>query len=147
MIRARVLFAVVLLVAGCGSTAVKPGAPLSLRIVASADLNPEESGRASPLVLRIYAFDDAGEFLDADFAALFADDRAALPGGWRFRRELLLLPASEQMLSIDAQAGAGQLCAFAAYRDRRASRWRRCEPLAGGKTAVLQVQAATVEFH
>lgn len=143
-----VLFIAVLLLAGCGGKAVKPAAPVQLRVVASADVNPDDAGRASPVVLRVYAFADATEFLGADFEPLFADDKAALPGGWRYRHEALLLPASEQTVVIDAPPGAKQLCAMAAYRDRRASHWRRCVAMPAGTAAPsLQVQAAAVEFQ
>lgn len=134
--------------AGCGlfskKDKAKPAAnaPLELRILAGADANPDSEGRASPVVVRIYVLENSGEFLGANFEALYGNDKAALSAGWKFREEMLLAPGTEKTLKIEAPGATHELCALVAFRAVRASQWRACAPAAGARA--IRIDSSTV---
>ena len=147
------LLALLLLAAlpACGggkATKSEPPRHYAVGVAAEAGANPDGEGRASPVVVRVYAVDDAAEFMAADFQGLYAAERGALPAGWRWRHELLLAPGATQSLDADLPPPAAQLCALAAFRDIRASRWRACAPLPSPAAPLrVQVGATAIEVQ
>lgn len=141
-----------LLLAACGSKPEQPQqeAPRlqALKLAASAQANPDGAGRASPVVVRIYVLADRSEFMAADYPAIYVDDRTALPAGWLSRQEALMAPGANQELSLPLPPTATALCALAAFREVRASRWRICTALPASRAATLQltVNADSIAF-
>jgi type VI secretion system protein VasD len=124
------LLAVVLVVGGCKSGAPKPAPPVPARlsVAARADVNPDEAGRPSPVVLRVYQLKDDAAFRNADFFALFDKEQATLAAGLIDRQEFVLAPGDQRNLDYPISGEAKFLAVAAGYRDIRNADWRALTP-------------------
>jgi type VI secretion system protein VasD len=126
------LLAVVLVVGGgCKSSAPKaaPPVPARLNVAARADVNPDEAGRPSPVVLRVYQLKDDAAFRNADFFALFDKEQATLAASLIDRQEFVLAPGDQRNnLEYPISGEAKFLAVAAAYRDIRNADWRVLTP-------------------
>jgi type VI secretion system protein VasD len=136
-----------LCVAGCfgkkppaGPEIPKPS-KLDLVVNASADLNPDTTGRPSPLVVRIYALRQMTEFEKADFFALFEKDEQVLAAALAKREEIILKPGDALMQPREYPPDAQFIAVMAAYRDVERSTWRASAPIAAGSTGVITLKA------
>lgn len=132
------------LLSGCFGK--KPPAPpqaadLDMATVASADLNPDSTGRASPLVLRIYALRSLAEFDKADFFALYEKDEQILAADLVKRDELVLKPGQTTTLKREFAPDVQFIAVVGAYRDVERSTWRATLPLPPGSKGTLAIKA------
>lgn len=102
---------------------------IEVKFKASAQMNPDRNGRASPLVARLYLLDAIADFNHAEFFSLYDDDRALLGKDIILREEFRLRPGEEKMFAkvIKPERVPGQslfLGVIAAYRQIDKSRWR-----------------------
>jgi type VI secretion system protein VasD len=116
-------------------------AKLDLIVNASADLNPDSTGRPSPLVVRIYALRQMTEFEKADFFALFEKDELTLAASIAKREEIILKPGESIMQPREYPPDAQFVAVMAAYRDVERSTWRASAPIAPGSTGVITLKA------
>ena len=107
----------------CASQPPKP-VQTQATVIASADVNPDSSGRASPVVVRIYQLRGDAQFNDAGFFALYDNEQATLGSSLIMRDERTLFPGQQVRLDLALSPDARFLGVVAAYRDMRASRWR-----------------------
>jgi type VI secretion system protein VasD len=112
-----------LALAGC---AAKPAKPVDTRAILSAseDVNPDSTGRPSPIVVRIYQLRGDTEFNNADFFALYEKDKEILGASLVAREEKTLFPGQQLETDVPLSSEARFVGAVAAYRDLGASRWR-----------------------
>lgn len=113
----------VCMLAGCASKPPKPE-PTQARLVASEMVNPDASGRASPIVVRLFQLRDDDAFTSAEFFDLYEKEKQILGESLVSRQEYVLAPGETRELKIDLDAQARFLGVLAAYRDIRASQWR-----------------------
>lgn len=111
------------LLIGCAAKPVKPE-PLRAQLVVSADVNPDASGRPSPIVVRLFQLRDDGEFAGAEFFALYEKEKEVLGASLLSREEYVLAPGETRNLEVELNAEARHLGVLAAFRDIRAARWR-----------------------
>ncbi len=123
--KARVTFlvAVCVALAACGSKPPKPS-PTHAQLIVSEDVNPDSSGRASPIVVRLFQLRNDGEFAAADFFALYDREKETLGASLITREEYVLSPGETRKFDIPINAEARFIGVLAAYRDVRAARWR-----------------------
>ena len=123
--RRLVLAGLGLSIAGCAS-GPKPIEPTSLVITvqASADVNPDIRGRASPLSVRLFELRSGAAFQTADFFALYDRDQATLGADMTGREEMILKPGESQTVTRKANTETRFLGIIAAYRDLERSVWR-----------------------
>jgi type VI secretion system protein VasD len=123
--RAGVTFLVAVLAAltACSSKPPKPS-PTHAQFVVSGDVNPDASGRASPVVVRLFQLRNDGEFASADFFALYDKEKETLGASLIAREEYVLSPGETRKFDIPINAEARFIGVLAAYRDIRSSRWR-----------------------
>src|SRR5262245_11091807 len=96
----RVLLAAfVLVLSACASKPPKP-TPTHAQLIVSGDVNPDPSGRASPIVVRIFQLRNDGEFAAADFFALYDNEKATLGASLIAREEYVLAPGETRMLDL-----------------------------------------------
>jgi type VI secretion system protein VasD len=110
-----------------------PPAKLSIKVVAATRLNPDSNGRSSPVTVRLYELKSVAQFNNADFMALFDQDKTVLAGDIATRDEFVLRPdeskAIDKLLAPDVQAVA----VMAAFRDLERAKWRGVAMLVQGK--------------
>ncbi len=113
------------LLSGCPKT-VKSLIPTSMdaRLVASASLNPDPSGRASPLVVRLYELKDRQAFDRADFFDLWDNEAATLGQDLVARDEIQLEPGQQRKLERHLDDATRYLGVVAAFRDLDNADWR-----------------------
>jgi type VI secretion system protein VasD len=118
------------LLSGCPKT-VASLMPTSFeaRLVASASLNPEPGGRASPLVVRLYELKDNAAFERADFFDLWDNESATLGADLVARDEIQLEPGQQRKVERSLDDATRYLGVVAAYRDLDNSEWRAIVPI------------------
>jgi type VI secretion system protein VasD len=94
------------------------------QLIVSSDVNPDASGRASPIVVRLFQLRNDGEFAAADFFALYDKEKETLGASLVAREEYVLAPGETRTLDLAVNPDARFIGALAAYRDIRAAHWR-----------------------
>jgi type VI secretion system protein VasD len=104
----------------------KPKEPirLDMRVNALPDVNPDDRGRAAPIVVRIYELKNDGAFNAADFFTLQTRDKTALADDVVKRDELQLRPGEHQTLVRRPDPVTTTIGVIAAYRDLPNAVWR-----------------------
>jgi type VI secretion system protein VasD len=111
------------LLSACAAKPPKPE-PARARLVATEQVNPDESGRSSPIVVRLFQLRADGEFTTAEFFDLYAKEKEVLGESFVSREEYVLTPGETRELEIPLNAQTRYLGVIAAYRDIRAAQWR-----------------------
>ena len=111
------------LLAACAAKPPKPE-PARARLVASGEVNPDSSGRSSPIVVRLFQLRADGEFTGAEFFDLYSKEKEVLGESLVSREEYVLTPGETRELEIPLNAQTRYLGVLAAYRDIRAAQWR-----------------------
>ena len=139
-------FAATALLAACAKPPViEPPAPVTVAVdlAATADVNPDPNGRASPITVRVHQLADAGEFGKADFFALWQHDAATLGAAALGRHEVQLAPGASSSVTFKLTPAMQSVGVVAAYRDFRKATWRVNVPVpaqpAPGSTIRLAV--------
>lgn len=108
-----------------------------MTISAQANVNPDGTGRPSPIVVRVYQLKAEDKFSSADFFALFDDDQKTLGGDLLGREEAEMTPGEKREIQFPVSREAKFVGVLAAYRDIRNSRWRAVQ--AAPKKGLLDV--------
>lgn len=131
-----------LLLAGCKSP---PPPPQPTRVIGSIDasqgLNPSQSQRPSPAVMRVYELKSATAFNQADFMALYRSDSTALGAELVGKEELVLQPGETRPLAKVLAAETRFIGVVVFYRDLEKATWRTLVPVQPAKTQTLRIRA------
>ena len=122
--RALVLGCAFVLAACATSRADDPPVRTKTYLQAEPDLNPDATGRASPVVVRVFELKSDAEFVAADFFALYERERDALGSSLLSRQEYVLKPGERRELWLPVPRNAAYIGVVAAFRDIRTARWR-----------------------
>lgn len=135
----------VLLLSGCFGKKKPPEPPkpakLDLVTLVAKDLNPDPSGRASPLVVRLYALRSLTEFNKADFFALYEKDEQLLAADLVKREEMVLKPGESLTLPREYAPDVQAVAVMAAFRNVQRSDWRASVALPPEAKGVLTLKA------
>ena len=96
----------------------------AMRLAASADTNPDDSGRPSPVVVRVYQLKTDVAFKGAEFFALYDDDQKVLGQDLISRDEFVLAPSEKKTIDVAVSKETRFVGALAAFRDIRNAQWR-----------------------
>lgn len=118
------LVATCLTLAACAAKQPKPPAVTHAHIIVSADVNPDNAGRASPIVVRLFQLRNDGEFAAADFFPLYDKEKEVLGASLISREEYVLSPGETRNFDLSLNPDARFLGVIAAYRDIHAAHWR-----------------------
>jgi type VI secretion system protein VasD len=113
----------VLALAACASGPPKP-VVAKAQISVSADVNPDSSGRPSPIVIRVFQLRGDAEFNGAEFFALYDKEKETLGASLISREEYVLQPGEQKMLELPLSRETRFVGAIAAYRNLQTARWR-----------------------
>jgi type VI secretion system protein VasD len=95
-----------------------------MTIAASADVNPDASGRPSPIVVRIYQLRTDAAFTSAEFFALYDEEQKVLGPELISRDEFMVGPTEKRTIDVSLSAETRFVGAVAAFRDIRNAQWR-----------------------
>jgi len=90
----------------------------------NAQLNPDPSGRPSPLVLAIYQLKSADDFKNKDFFTVFDPDGTALGADLLRREQITLQPGVDQSMEAEFDAQTEFIGVVGAFSDIENSEWR-----------------------
>lgn len=125
LLRSYGFFVIVTLLAltGCGSAPEKPASAKAL-ITTSADVNPNSSGRPSPVHVRIFQLKEDGAFMGADFWSLVDKEQETLGPSLVQRLEHDLAPGESKEFELKIAPDAHVLAVMAEFADYRNAQWR-----------------------
>lgn len=141
--RRHLLLSMPALVASCAAPPPPP-ATLSLRIIAGADQNPDPSGHAAPVAIRIYDLAETGAFERADVFALADHDAATLGADNLGATEVLLAPGEQRVVTQDLKPGVAFVGVAVLFRDIDRATWRVQAPVAAHGPTKLVLHTAGV---
>jgi len=96
----------------------------TMTVVASADTNPDSSGRPSPVAVRVYLLTADAGFSKVDYFALFDDPEKALGAELITHRDLVLSPGDRQLLELSVSKDTRYVGVMAGFRDARNAQWK-----------------------
>jgi type VI secretion system protein VasD len=138
--------------AGCAHAPPPPPPPpqaldVQVRVVASPDVNPNRSGRPSPVFLRVFELRDASKFLNAEFDDVTARADITLAGVLIGREERMVEPGSTVTLALKIDPQTRLLGVVAEYSDLANSRWRATSPAPpGGLLTLFKDQSLVIRL-
>ena len=122
----------------CGPPPPKPPPVLTITLVGSADQNPDQSGTAKPVAVRIYQLTATAKFERADVFALTEHEQATLGQDDAGSQEFLLSPGETQTKTFELKPGVNAIGVAVMYRDIDNAQWRADAPAAdSGPTKLL----------
>jgi type VI secretion system protein VasD len=126
---ASIALALVVMLGACASSDPDPKTPkeplrLELSVKAGGDVNPDDKGRAAPIVVRIYELKNDGTFKSQDFLSLQEKDKPLLAEDLNVRDEFLLRPGDFKTIRRKPDATTRVIGVLAAYRDLPNAVWR-----------------------
>ena len=143
-----ILAVVILLSGGCGkigskpppaTTSPPPPTLINVEIVASTEVNPDNSGRPSPVVVRLYELKNLSAFNAADFFTLYQNDSAVLGGDLVRREEYVLRPGGQKIYRRKTSEETRYLAIIAAFRDIDQAAWKGSLPIPANRTTNITV--------
>jgi type VI secretion system protein VasD len=142
------LLMAVLVAPACKTVPIKPSnvSKSKVALTASADVNPDVSGKPSPVVVRVYQLKGDAAFAGADFFALFDDEMKVLGQELIGRDEYVLTPAERRTVELVVPKTAKFVGVIAAFRDIRNSQWRVVVPAPVKDEVTLSVERARVQL-
>jgi type VI secretion system protein VasD len=139
--------AVVLVTSACAKAGPPKPSKTRVALSASADTNPDTTGKPSPVVVRLYQLKGDAAFTNAEFFALYDDEMKVLGAELIGRDEFVLTPAEKRTVEVTVSGAARFVGVIAAFRDIRNSQWRVVVPAPLKKDdATLSVERARVQF-
>jgi type VI secretion system protein VasD len=97
---------------------------LEITLAADAGVNPDDKGRAAPILVRVYELKSEGTFEQADYFSLNANDKAVIAADLLVRDEFILRPGDAKTLKRKSHPDIGAIGVIAGYRDLAQADWR-----------------------
>ena len=104
------------------------------------DVNPDMSGRPSPVIVRTYELKSLVAFNGADFFSMFEREKDSIGGDLVARDEWALTPGNNRQVIKNLQKETRYVGVVAAFRDLDRAQWR-------GATLILPNQTSRVEIR
>lgn len=120
--------------------------PVNLTLQASATVNPSESNRPSPVVVRVYQLKDEAAFRSAAYDRLYEDDKAVLAADLVERTAVTLRPGAQTTVSIDFSADVRFLGIAAFFREYDNAQWKVVIPIPLKGDGTVLVDRSSVSF-
>jgi type VI secretion system protein VasD len=115
-----------LALAGCSSPPPPP--VLTLTINGSAEQNPDATGHASPVAVRVYQLTGTAKFEQSDVFALKDNAAKTLgPEEATGSQEFLIAPGDSKTVKIDLKPSVSSIGVAVMYRDIDQAKWRAAE--------------------
>jgi type VI secretion system protein VasD len=118
------LGAAVLALSACAGAPQPEPTAASAVLSAAADVNPDETGRASPIVVRFYELKQADAFQAAGYFALMDHEQETLGESLVHREEYELSPGETRTFALSIPPEARYVAAIAGYREIMSAKWK-----------------------
>lgn len=136
----RCVLALGLLATACGGPSPTT---VSVKVIATPQVNPNSDNQPSPTVVRFYYLKSADTFNGATFFDIYDNDAKVLGADMLGRKEIEVIPGAVTTVDISAPPETPILGVIAGYRDLQNATWRGTWPLSAGdsNTVVLTLEA------
>ena len=98
--------------------------PIGVTLNADAGINPNDDGKASPVVVRVYELKGLKAFNNAEYFAIMDDEAKALGDELIASAEYELTPGQQQEYDRDISAEATHVGVIAGFRNIQSAKWR-----------------------
>jgi type VI secretion system protein VasD len=136
------MLAVLNLLCGCG----KPR--IDLAVASQANVNPDHTGRPSPVIVKIYEMRSDLAFSQSDFYPLFESPVQVLGAELLAADEMVLLPGEARRITYDPVKETRFLGVLAGFRQMERAKWKIVTPVDSEKpnTVGIELRDVTVEL-
>lgn len=125
--------------------------PAKITVRADANINPNQSGVPSPVVIKLYDLKAQTNFMAATFFELFDNDIARLGPEMLSKEVVEIVPGTTREVDHTITGDVKYLGVIAGFRDISSAQWRSIVELTPGKTNYLLVTvtslAVTVDLN
>ncbi|MDQ0505587.1 type VI secretion system lipoprotein TssJ [Xanthobacter agilis] len=134
---------------GCATPGPPPVVVTPTRITIRADenINPNQSGVPSPVVIKLYDLKATTNFMAASFFELLDNDVTRLGPEMISKQEVEIVPGTAREVEHDITGDAKYLGVIAGFRDISAAQWRTFVDLTPGKTNYLLVTVTSLAVN
>ncbi|MCW8932455.1 MAG: type VI secretion system lipoprotein TssJ [Gammaproteobacteria bacterium] len=112
---------------------------LDLKVESTHDLNPDQSGRPSPVVVRLYSLVSPSNFENADFVSLYQNEQEILGSDFLRREEKNFEPNEKFEAQLEFNERANFIGVMVAFQDIEQAKWRLVLPLEKGEHNYLSL--------
>jgi type VI secretion system protein VasD len=130
-----------------------PAAPAPMPSVAEmsffvgADVNPDRSGRPSPVIVRTYELKSLVAFNGADFFSMFEREKEIIGPDLVARDEWALMPGNNRQVIKNLQKDTRYVGVVAAFRDLDRSQWRAATLILPNQTSRVEIRLDRNELN
>jgi type VI secretion system protein VasD len=124
----------ILCCSGCGS------ARLDLNVASQPNVNPDNSGRPSPVLVKTYELRNDLAFKQADFQSLFGNPVQALGADLIASDELVFIPGEARKVSYKPAPETRFLGIVAGFRQMERAHWRIIKPVDPEKRSLIALE-------
>jgi type VI secretion system protein VasD len=107
-----------------------PPGVLTLSLIGGADQNPDPSGKASSLAVRVFQLAAADRFESADVFALTEREAQTLGADGLGSEVIVLAPKETRTMTLELKPGIKFIGTAALFRDIDHAQWRATSPIA-----------------
>lgn len=128
------------LLCGCATPRIE------LAVASQANVNPDHTGRPSPVIVKIYEMRSDLAFSHSDFRLLFESPVQVLGSDLLAADEMVLVPGEARRVVYEPLQGTRFLGVLAGFRQMERARWRTVAPVdCDGENAVgIELRDATL---
>lgn len=138
--------------AGCSSmpsmsAATAPAPNSKITLVTQPDINPDASGRPSPVPVRVYLLKSADKLARADYFQIIDHERDVLGSDLIRREDVVMRPGESHVVVLEGQREEAAIGVVVGYRNIERASWRVISPIpnSGELTVTLDATRANVE--
>jgi type VI secretion system protein VasD len=120
---------------------------LNMVLSAASNVNPDPSGNALSVVVRVYQLKDKGRLETADYNAILKSDKETLSDDFLDRQERVVQPGTMEMLDIKPNPSATYVGVVALFRNPTGDTWRKIIPIKGSNVTIrLNLREQSIEL-
>lgn len=124
LVRSVLIVGLASLMMACSFFGDDEGADVQLNVLADKQVNPDPSGRASPLVIKVYQLNDKLAFETKDFFSIYDANDKDLKQAIITQKEYQLNPGHEIHQALVTDPKTQYIGMVAAFRDIEIAKWR-----------------------
>jgi type VI secretion system protein VasD len=129
--------ATIILLSSCGGAPKREN--VGLQISATADVNPDQHSRPSPIILHVLELNSEEQFNRLDYMSLTQSSGAALGPDLLGKTRLVLSPGDNRQMPLELNPQTTFIGLVAGYRDIDNAAWRKSIAITQGDTKGIHI--------
>lgn len=122
--------------------------PMTVRIIVTDNVNPDDSGRPSPMELRIYQLTSSARFSSADLYSLLQDETNALGADLKTSERTTVFPGANQAAALEVTEDVQFIGVFGAFQQINDAKAKMIIAIDGDdpEDLCIKINARTIEM-